>query len=563
MQRARRGEGVQGERASPPRVPPGPGRTRNTTSPHSSVSAITGSRAHSISRRGSLPEAYSRCRPTRPGCPGYDGSWRRSATATPPRSAAFRAAGARGCSAAGARADSRWPSRRTPVRRWWGVCRTAVVTIAAAICPSSRTIRSGGSHRRRRRSRGYRPAGSCRGGPPEPRVRGPVLFVPPSSASRRHRPGGGRLGDRIMGPTVAPFPPPRPSPPHESYRQTFCRVHGYGPQPARFTPVRSIRPAGRARPGTGGVPPAAGGRASSSGSADTTEPQRQHRAEPSNRRHRRPPGARIRTPVTAPRPYRTRPSPHPARHRSPSGGAGSAPAGTTRVRPLPGRRHQVGVALVGAQHPGHGRRVLLAELLVPGHQSADRSASSISAEPHLVQARSHPRSRTLPQQQVVALGHHQPDLRRHRQRARERLLPSTRSNPGAYTTSSVPRAAAATAPRTRPRRRCPARLAVPAAQPVQFGVGEVEAVHGYMRRPRRPVAVQGVHQTLGQGRLAAPGLPAIPSRARRPPCGAGRGTGEGGRRRSTASPESVSPSARTACGARHSLERSGRGTVPI
>lgn len=56
-----------------------------------------------------------------------------------------------------------------------------------------------------------------------------------------------------------------------------------------------------------------------------------------------------------------------------------------QVGTVPRRGHQIGVALVRAEDPGHRRVVVLAELLVAGDETTYALSLVELAEPHLVQ----------------------------------------------------------------------------------------------------------------------------------------------------------------------------------
>lgn len=56
-----------------------------------------------------------------------------------------------------------------------------------------------------------------------------------------------------------------------------------------------------------------------------------------------------------------------------------------QVGTVPCRGDQVGVELVRAEHPGHRRVVVLAELLVAGDETTQALLLVELAEPHLVQ----------------------------------------------------------------------------------------------------------------------------------------------------------------------------------
>ncbi len=82
--------------AAPSAAPAMSRANRKTTSPNSSVNAITGSRAASMSRRVSLPDSYSSRRPSAPWSPAKPGSRRGWAKATPAAMTSFPSGGCSG-----------------------------------------------------------------------------------------------------------------------------------------------------------------------------------------------------------------------------------------------------------------------------------------------------------------------------------------------------------------------------------------------------------------------------------------------------------------------------------
>ena len=189
-------------------------------------------------------------------------------------------------------------------------------------------------------------------------------------------------------------------------------------------------------------------------------------------------------------------------------------AGDDEVRAVAGGLDQCGVRLVHRRDPRHRLVRRLAERDVAGVQPGQAHVVAQRAEPHLVQQRTHRGPAARLQQQVVALGHHEPRRRQHRDRARERLLEGPLERRGVHhpvlPRSPIPRTQPGQQRRVTPRvEGVGGALRVPQPQPLQLDVRQVIAVHRHVRDPvgagpGRRVGAQRGQQGLGQRRLARP-----------------------------------------------------------
>ena len=173
--------------------------------------------------------------------------------------------------------------------------------------------------------------------------------------------------------------------------------------------------------------------------------------------------------------------------------------------------HDLRVALVGAHHPRLGLLRRLAELDVAGDQPAQAQLLVHLDVPGLVEQRAD----LVPQQQVVALGDDERDLRRDRDRAGDRLL-DLAAELGRVDGLASPRGVAAGATRSRRRRTCAARPCGRGCPGGRARAGRDGSRPSARARRRRPAARRPAPRASTCRRPAAPprrGSRAAPRRA--------------------------------------------------